>query len=198
MQEKGNAVSVYDINKNYRLICVSGRKNLLFIKNRQNQLLASLEGRQNLFNQLVVTAESGGLLDVEKKYLLSFIRAHKYALSKEVAAGLGASVIQYEDGREEYLSERQLRRKIAARLDFAKVYVSDFATYALKIPTDSKNCSFHLETIKATKLIVEDNCSVNIDLRDNAFVETLVIGENFSGSVNLSRTVIESIFIGYI
>lgn len=185
---------VYNINKEYRIVRVKGKKCSLFFKNKQNQLIASLEGCQNEFVEMSI-ADDRNLTAVEKGYLLSFIRAKKYSISKEVAAKLDVSIINYLDGREEYLSERQLKRRIGKGIDFAKVYIGKLTAYSIKIPADSKDCSYNFSEAEVTKIIVEENCNINIDLRDNNFIESLIIEEKFAGNVNLSRSSIESVFL---
>lgn len=194
MLAQDDDAQVYNINKDYRVVRIRGNKCSLFFKNKQNQLLASLEGCQDVFTQLIV-AGNQKLSELEKGYLLSFIRAKKYSISKEVAAILGVSIVRYLDGREEYLSEKQLKKRLAKGIDFAKVYIGKLAAHSIRIPADSKDCSYNFSNAEITKLTVEENCSISIDMRDNTFIESLVIGEKFSGSVNLSRTSIESIFI---
>ena len=196
MQEQEDAAQVYNISKDYRIVAVKGNKCSLFFKNKQNQLVASLEGCQNIFTAIVVADNIRGLTDIEKKYLLSFIRVKKYSISKEVAAALDISVIKYTDGREDYLSEKQIKRRIASGIDFARIYIGKLSAYVLKIPADSKDCLYHFGRAEISRLVIGENCSINLDLRDNAFIESLVVGERFSGAVNLSRTSVESVFIG--
>ena len=184
---------VYNINKDYRVVRIKGKKCSLFFKNRQNQLIATLEGCQNEFTEISTPADKN-LTSLEKGYLLSFIRAKKHSISKDVASKLDVSIVNYLDGREEYLSERQLKRRIAKGIDFAKVYVGKLVAYSIKIPADSKDCSYNFSNAEVVKIVVEEDCNINIDLRDNIYVESLIVGERFSGNINLSRSVIESIF----
>jgi hypothetical protein len=184
---------VYNINKEYRIVRVKGKKCSLFFKNRQNQLLATLEGCQNEFTEIQIPAERN-LTSLEKGYLLSFIRAKKHSISKDVASKLDVSIVNYLDGREEYLSERQLKRRISKGIDFAKVYVGKLIAYSVKIPADSKDCSYNFSKAEVVKIMVDENCNINIDLRDNLYVESLVVGERFTGNINLSRSSIESAF----
>lgn len=188
-----NNADVYNINKDYRMVRLKGNKCTLFFKNHQNKLLATLDGCNYIFTQ-ISTAEDN-LSKIEKGYILSFIRAKKYSISKEVADFLQVSIIKYMDGREEYLSEKMLKKRINNGIDFAKIYVGKMVANILNIKDDSTNCSYDLSNAEITKLVVGNNCSVNIDLRDNTYIETLQIKEQFSGSVNLSRSNIESIFI---
>ncbi len=192
--EKDTAV-VYNINKDYRIVRIKGNKCSLFFKNRQNQLLATLEGCQDIFSNLMVT-DGKKLNEIEKGYLISFIRAKKYAISKEVAEALGISIIRYLDGREEYLSEKQLKRRLTQGIDFAKIFIGRMSAGSLKIPADSKECSYIFGRAEINRVVVAENCNINLDFRDNNAIESLVVGERFSGNVNLSRSTIESVFIG--
>jgi len=194
MLDNDDMTAVYDINKDYRIVKFKGSKCSLFFKNRYNQLLASLEGCQDVFANIVI-AEGQKLTDMEKGYLLSFIRGRKYSISKEVADVLGVSIVRYGDGREEYLSEKQLKRRIEKGIDFAKIYIGKLGASVIKIADDSKDCSYIFGRASVGKIVVGKNCSVNIDLRDNLFIQTVSIDEQFSGTVNLSRSTIESLFI---
>lgn len=187
---------VYNINKDYRVVGIRGNKCSLFFKNNQNQLIASLNGCQNIFTEIALAGGRTSLSNIEKKYLLSFIRAKKYLISKEAAETLDVSIIRYQNGREEYLSERQFKRKMAYGIDFANVYIGKLSASVIKIPEDSRETTYHFGSSDIKKLLIGENCSINIDLRDNTSIENIIINEKFSGSVNLSRTTIESVFIG--
>ncbi len=185
---------VYNINKDYRIVRLRGNKCTLFFKNYQNKLLATLDGCNDIFTK-ISTNDDNDLSSIEKGYILSFIRAKKYSITKEVADYLQVSIIKYMDGREEYLSEKMLKKRINNGIDFAKVYVGKLISSTLNIRDDSTNCSYDLSKAEITKLIVGSNCNINIDLRDNPYIESLQIKEQFSGCLNLSRSNIESIFI---
>lgn len=186
---------IYKLAKDYRIVRIKGNKCSLFFKNRQNQLLASLEGCSNTFTQINIASDKK-LSEIEKAYLLSFVKAKKYTMSKEVAATLGVSVIKYLDGREEYFSERRFKRRVERGLDFARVYAADISAHSLTIAPDSKDCFYDLTHANISKLVVSENATVNIDLRDNTFIESVVVGDKFSGTINLSRSSVESVFIG--
>ena len=188
-----NEAVVYNINKDYRIVRLKGNKCTLFFKNHQNKLLATLDGCNDVFTKISVS--DNDLNSIEKGYILSFIRAKKYSITKDVADFLKVSIIKYMDGREEYLSEKMIKKRINNGIDFAKVYVGKFVANTLSIKDDSTNCSYDLSKAEITKIIIGNNCNVNIDLRDNPYIESLQIKEQFSGAVNLSRSNIESIFI---
>ena len=185
---------VYNINKDYRIVRLRGNKCTLFFKNQQNKLLATLDGCNEIFTK-ISTADDNDLSAIEKGYLLTFIRAKKYSITKEVADYLQISIIKYLDGKEEYVSEKMLKKRINNGIDFAKVYVGKINAGTINIKDDSTNCSYDFSSSEISKLVIGNNCTVNIDLRDNAYIETIVIKEQFSGSINLSRSNVESIFI---
>ena len=187
-------IIIYEINKNYRMVKAGGKNCSLLFKNRNNDLLASLEGCFDVFSNILV-APGYELTKLEKGYLLSFIRAKKFKISKEVAEELDVSIVKYLDGREEYLSEKQLKKRIVKGIDFAKVYVGKINALSIDIADDSTDCSYYFANADIKKIVVGENCTVNVDLRDNRHVEKLIIGERFSGSVNLARSAIESVFV---
>lgn len=194
MDNSENA-TVYNINKEYRIVSLKGNKCSLFFKNKQNNLRATLEGCGNILTNILLDRENS-LTVAEKGYLVSFIRAKKYTISKDVADVLEVSILQHDDGREEYLSERLLKKRIAAGINFAKVYVSRLKEGNLLIPAETRNCSYNFTKAEIGKITIGEGCNINIDLRDNDFTTSLVIKDKFSGTLNLSRTTLESLFIG--
>lgn len=46
------------------------------------------------------------------------------------------------------------------------------------------------------RVVIEEGCNLVIDLRDNPYVRTLVVKDNFIGRINLSRSSITKIRIG--
>lgn len=46
------------------------------------------------------------------------------------------------------------------------------------------------------KVVVEESCNLVLDLRDNPYLKTLVVKDNFRGKINLSRSSIRKIKIG--
>ncbi len=193
--DKDKNATVYNLNKEYRIVSLKGNKCSLFFKNKQNNLRATLEGCGKILTNISVNGESD-LTAVEKGYLLSFVRAKKYAIAKEVADVLEVSILQYEDGREEYLSERLLKKRIASGLNFAKVYAARLRENHLIIPAETRNCSYNFTHCEIGKITIGEGCNVNIDLRDNNYTTGLVVKDKFSGTLNLSRTALESVFIG--
>lgn len=193
--DSDTSAEVYHINKEYRIVSLKGNKCSLFFKNKQNVLRATLDGCGKFISTISINGDKE-LNNVEKALLLTFVRAKNYALSKEAAEQLDISIIKYDDGREEYVSEKLLLRRLSAGINFAKVYIGKLKVYQLDIKDYTRNVSYNLSDAEIVKLNVGENCSVNIDLRDNDFIESLVIKDKFSGTLNLSRTSLESVFIG--
>ena len=46
------------------------------------------------------------------------------------------------------------------------------------------------------KVVVEESCNLGLDLRDNPYITTLVVKDNFRGKINLSRSSVRKIKIG--
>jgi len=190
-----SSANVYNINKEYRIVNLNGNKCALFFKNKKNNLRAVMEGCDKILTNISVDADNP-LTDKEKSYLLVFIRAKKYILTKEAADMLDIAIIKYDDGREEYLSEKLLLKRINRGISFAKVYAGKLKLLQLTIPAESKRCSYNFMKAKVNKLIIEENCEINVDFRDNDTIESLIVKDKFVGSLSLSRCNVESVFIG--
>ena len=151
-----NNAEIYNLNKEYRIVSLRGNKCALFFKNKQNNLRATLDGCEKIINSISVNTEKD-LSKEEKGLLLSFIRAKKYTLTKEAAEKLEVSIIQYEDGREEYVSERLLLKRIATGINFAKVYVGKLKIYQLDIKEYTRNVNYNLSNAEIVKLNVGEH-----------------------------------------
>ncbi len=193
MRTQNLSTKVYNIGHNYKMVRPEKNKCLLFFEDGDDKLLASIEGCQNIFNRVILPPYKQSLNQDEKRYLLSFIRQNNFFITAEMAADLQISVIKYAGGEEEYLSENQLVNKIAEGIDFAKIYVGKLKVHTLKIPSEAKGTYYNFYNAEIKKLIVAENCDLNIDFRDNNVVETIVMGDNFAGTINMSRTVVENI-----
>ncbi len=190
-----NESKIYNINKDYRIVRIKGNKCSLFFKNSQNALLASLEGCNDHFTSILIS-DTGELSDLEKKYLFSFIKAQNFRISKEVAGVLGISIIKHVDGKEEYLTEKQIKKRIEKGIDFAKIYTGKLNSYTVRIPADSKDTHFDFTNAEISRILIAENNNITVDLRDNKYIETISVADNFFGTVNLSRSNIESVFLG--
>lgn len=65
----------------------------------------------------------------------------------------------------------------------------------LRIPSFSKGGIYNLCRAQVSRLIVEKNCDLLIDMRDNPYIDALRVHESFTGSINMSRNTVESIII---
>ncbi|MCQ2741055.1 MAG: hypothetical protein MJ210_02935, partial [Alphaproteobacteria bacterium] len=172
MSDTQTDTQIYKLDKDYRLVTLKGKNCSVFLKNKNNQLVASLEGCQNDFATLNINNTTKELTDLEKRYLLSYIRAKKASISPDIAAELDVSVIKYLDGREEYLSENQLKKRIKKGIDFAKVSIGKISAHQLDIPSESKDCIYQFNNAEISKITVGENSKITLDLRDNEFIET--------------------------
>ena len=78
-------------------------------------------------------------------------------------------------------------------LNNVNVNLANYKRSVLRIKASSQNSRLVLCQAKIKKLVIEKNCNLHIDLRDNHVVETVIVKDNFSGTINLSRNTIATI-----
>lgn len=192
MTETTDSSIIYKLEDGYRITRVSGSRCALVLRKPDKQIAAVLDACDNKITD-VSPYRNTPLTDREKHILHKFVRSQKYMLTPEAAEALNLSVLQYDDGREEYLSERQLQKRLKERLLGVRLKIGKLKRHTLRIPAFSKGGIYNLSKAEIRKLVIEKNCDLLIDLRDNKTIEALRVHENFTGSINMSRNTVESI-----
>ena len=193
MQTDGNVL--YKLSDGYQITKVSGEPCSLVFKNGKGTSLAVLESCQRKITAVYVCRKHK-LTTVEKRILQRFINSFHYKLNYESAAALDLSVLQDEQGREEYLDSRQLQKRLQKRLNGFKLYVGKLQKHTLKIPSFTRGGIYNFCRAKVKKLVIEKNCDLLLDMRDNTSISKVRVKESFSGGINLSRSTVESIEFG--
>ncbi len=183
---------LYKLKDGYQLTKISGSSCSLVLKNKNNYPVAILESCGNKITALT-SYRNHRLTSAEKEILSKFIKTKKYSMNQETAQELDLSILQNEQGEVEYLSERQLLKRLKERLNGGRLFISRISKHTLTIPAYSKGGIYDLSRAEIKKLIIEKNCDLIIDMRDNKTLEALRVRENFTGRINLSRSTIESI-----
>lgn len=91
------------------------------------------------------------------------------------------------------LDKEAVKQLFSRPLNNVNVNLDNLKQRVLRVKASSKNSKLYLYQAKIKKLIVEKNCNLTIDLRDNHFVDTVIVKDNFSGTINLSRNTISTI-----
>ncbi|MBS4773961.1 MAG: hypothetical protein KHX55_06785 [Proteobacteria bacterium] len=195
MTAEANITTFYKLEDGYTITRLDARECNLIFRDKNHDIVAILDGcRGNLTN--INPYKGRNLNSREKSLLHRFIRSANLRINNEMADFLGISILRYGDGREEYLSETELKQQLADRLTCSGLYVGRLRMHTLKIKDFSKSGIYNLSNAKIKKLVVGEHCDLLLDLRDNRHIEAVRIGENFSGSLNLSRSNIESVIMG--
>jgi len=182
----------YKLKDGYQITKVYGEECSLVLKNKNGRPVAVLESCHNKVTS--VLPYRGHQLSADEKTLLhKFIVAGQYRLNQEVAEALDLSILKDEKGQEEYLSERQVVKRLKERLNGVSLFVGSLNKRTVTIPSFSRGGIYNLSRANIKKLIVEKNCDLVIDMRDNQSIEALRVKESFTGRINLSRSTIESI-----
>lgn len=184
----------FKLRGGYTLTRLNSSECTLIFRNPENNVLATMSGCGDKINAVNLYRDNE-LSPMEKKLLQYFVRRQKLMLTEEAAAALDLSVLRYDDGREEYLSENALRNRLREPLDAAYLYVGKLKQNTLNVANYSRSGHYNLSRAQIKKLNVGHNCDLLIDLRDNEYIETVHVADSFNGGVNLSRSSIENITI---
>ncbi|MBQ7285627.1 MAG: hypothetical protein IJW72_05185 [Alphaproteobacteria bacterium] len=194
MTAEANITTFYKLENGYTITRLDVRECNLIFRDKNHDIVAILNGCRGYITY--INPYKGRSLNKQEKELLHrFIRSSSFRINNEVADFLDLSVIRYDDGQEEYISEKELKHKLSDRFSCYSLYVGKLRMHTLKISDYSQSGAFNISNAKIKKLIIGKHCDLSIDLRDNKHIEAVRIGENFNGGLNLSRSTIESVVI---
>lgn len=186
---------VFELDGGYSVSRLDSLKCRLIFRSPKGQVLAVMPGCQTKISA-VYPYRGHRLTADEKAVLRGFIQQQKIAVAPEAAAALGLSIIRYSNQHEEYLSEAELKIRLHLPLEAEAIYIGGLEAHTLEFQpyTHCGLCNLGHAVIK--KLVVNPNCDMQIDARDNKFLQTVKISNNYNGSLNLSRSSVEGISIG--
>ena len=194
MSEENNQTTFFRLGGGYTITRINSMECSLIFRNAEDNVLAVMLGCGNKINA-VNPYRDYQLTPEEKAILHRFIRNRGISLTNEAAAALDLSVLHYADGREEYLSERALKKRLREPLDAAGLFVGKLHLHTLTVAAYSRGGVYNLSRARIKKLVIGGNCDLLVDMRDNDSIEAVRIGESYNGGVNLSRSTVESIVI---
>ncbi len=184
----------YELANGYTVTHLEARDCNFIYRDKNQDIVALLEGCGKSLTK-VNPYKGRPLNNQEKKILHLFIRKEGFRINAEVADFLEVSIIRYADDKEEYLSEPELKKRLAKRMECVALYVGRLQKHTLRLKQGTSSGIYNLANAKIKKLVVEANCNLHLDLRDNTEIESVRIGENYNGALNLSRSTAESVFL---
>lgn len=194
MTAETNITTFYKLEDGYTVTRLDARECNLIFRDKNHDIVAILDGCRGSLTH-INPYKGRNLNSREKNLLHRFIRSAGFRINNEVADFLGVSIMRFSNGREEYLSETELKKRLEGPLNCAGLYVGRLRLRTLKISDFSKCGACNFNNAKIKKLVVGEHCDLLLDFRDNQRIEAVRIGENFSGSLNLSRSNIESVIM---
>lgn len=94
------------------------------------------------------------------------------------------------------LTARQLRRLLQNPLAGRELELDNLRQRTVRFCAYSYSPRVDMNLAEVRRVVIEEGCNLVIDLRDNPYVRTLVVKDNFIGRINLSRSSITKIRIG--
>ena len=182
---------IYKINWHYGIEKMSGKKGTYIIRKRNGLIAAFIETQGQ--NITAFTPHQNRRLP---KRIINKVANHiiknGYYISKDSARAMGISSIRASDGSITYLSSSTLRRKglgaFIHKEAIEHITIHNLYKQKIIIPDDSHNKSFDLQHANLSTLQIGENVHGEIDLRDNAVVDDVLINDNFNGKLYLSQS----------
>ena len=184
-----------ELSGGYTMAQLNSLKCRLIFRDQHGQVLAVMPGCQTKISA-VYPYRNHKLSSHEKTVLQDFIKKQKFSIAPDAAKVLGLSIIRYADQSEEYLNETELKSRLHLPLEAEALYICGFKTHTLEFRSYTRCAQCNIGRAQIKKLLIGHNCDMQIDARDNKFLQSVKIGNNYNGSLNLSRSDVENIFIG--
>lgn len=187
---------LHKLDNGYQITVIPGCPNTLYLRDCYCTKLAVLE----LFQDKIISIRGWHTKEFPNKYasiIINFIRGFHYLMTTDVALDLGLTVVKTEGQEETYYkrSELTLHRlnKLLRSRQKTNIILNGWKSARFTVPRQTQSCSLNLSRSQIKKLIVSKRSNALIDLRDNQFIENIVVEEGFIGSLNLSRSTVLSV-----
>lgn len=189
---------LYNLEKGYQITRVLGKEYLMILRDKYSTPLATIELCHNKIS--AVTPYRGAENDKDYIRLLQkFVQHRHFRLTKEAALNLSLNVV-CKDGEEQYFTSAELTSSklhdFFSSYDSLTVTFNNFRKRKLVIPKASKQCCLELTHANVGKIVISANSHASVNLRDNQFVNTLIIENSFNGTLNFSRSQLLNIRFG--
>ncbi len=183
------------LENNFHLQQITGKNCSLMIRDGNKELQGTIEvcnGKvSNLsgINQKPLTEET-------REVMVKYVRENRFSMMPAAARKLGLSIYKKSNGEEEYLNADELDEKLKEPLDGITLIVNNYKKRRLEIKPRTTGATLDFSRARIKHLVVGNDCHLLMDLRDNAYIKSLKINNNFSGRMNLSRTGLQSVKVG--
>ena len=184
----------YQLNDKYRLSKIYGKDCSVMLRNPDDEVQAIVDVCNNKIAK-VCGYEGEKVTDDSRSELVKFIKTNDLSMTLSAAKDLGVSIYRPDKGKEIYLNAGELTRKLKGNISGASLTVFNYKKRQLKIRASTKGAILNLSKAAVKKVVIEENCNLVVDLRDNPYIETLIIKDGFAGNVNLSRNGVKKIEI---
>lgn len=184
----------YQLNGKYRLNKISGKNCSVMLRNNDDEVQAVIDVCNDKISH-IGGFSGNGMKSKGRSELVSFIKENKLSVTASGARDLGVSIYRSETGEEEYLTGAELAEKLKGDISNAHLTVYNYKKRRMNIKASTKGAVLNLSKAAVKKLVIGENGNLVVDLRDNPYIETLIIKSGFTGNINLSRNGVKKIEI---
>lgn len=183
------------LKNNFHLQQVAGKNCTMMIRDGNRELQGTIEvcnGRVSDFSGV----HKKPLNEETRRVMEKYVRDNNFAMLPSAARKLGLSIYKKNDGSEEYLNAGELAEKLKEPLNGVTLILNNYKKRRLEIKSGTTGAVLDFSRARVRHIKIGAGCHLLMDLRDNAYVKSLEIDNNFSGKMNLSRTGLQSVRVG--
>lgn len=184
----------YKLNDHYKMSKMTGKDCSMTLCDNNDDIQGIIDVCDDKISK-VGGYKGDKLADSGRKELIKFIKSNNLSLTQGAAKDLGLSIYHPVKGGEVYLDERGLTKLLKEDISGANIVIHKYKKRTVRIKSSTKGAVLNLSRAAIKILIIEKNCNLVIDLRDNPYIESLIIKDSFAGNINLSRNSIRKINI---
>lgn len=194
MEAKAFNQEDYNLDDNYKMTPYTGQNCSMIMRDIDNKVRAVI----NVCNSKIsnISGYKGERISEEsRRSLIKFIKKHNYALTMSAARDLGVTIYRPANGHESYLDDKEVDKILDGDISAITLIVHNYKRRTMRIKSATKGAVLNLSRAGIKRLVIEKNCNLVVDLRDNPYIETLIVKDGFAGSLNLSHNGLKNVRI---
>lgn len=194
MESAAENKDYYQLSDMYKVSKITGKNCSMTLRDNSDHIHGIIDVCNDKISK-VGGYKGDKLSDPGRKELIKFVRTNNLSLTQSAAKDLGLSIYYPTKGGEVYLDERGVDNLLKEDISGINLVVHKYKKRVMRVKSSTKGAILNLSRAAIKTLIIEKNCNLVIDLRDNPYIEALIIKDSFAGNINLSRNAIRKIDI---
>ena len=183
---------IYKIGCGYTLSKIGGKDCIMVLRDQNDDVICVMDVCNNKISRIEEERDVE-ITNKARKALVNFIKNNNYKITLDVAKLLKLSVWKIANEEEKYLTESELLKLIKSSEENLNLIVLGVNKTNFKIPDYLHGGVFDMRDTQIKNLEIGQECNLNLDMRDNPYIKKIMVNNNFTGDINLSRSNVEKI-----